>query len=121
MNERGQYVAPSQTIDRDGQVSGDPPDTMSVSYCVSGLASPFVTFRDRSRVYLEAIALADDAMVQQAINAGFGELYSPGGGEVPEWAEIKEKSQRSTYRRGGIPDGVLRLSIAADVQSQSIP
>lgn len=73
MNERGRYVAPGQTIDRNGQVSGDPPDTMSVSYWVSGLASPFVSFGDRIRVYLEAIALGDDAMVQQAINAGFGE------------------------------------------------
>ncbi|MBR1002695.1 phage terminase large subunit GpA-like protein [Bradyrhizobium japonicum] len=121
MNERGQYVAPGQTIDRNGQVSGDPPDTMSVSYWVSGLASPFVSFGDRIRVYLEAIALGDDAMVQQAINAGFGELYSPGGGEVPEWAEIKEKARHADYRRGEVPDGVLRLSIAADVQKQSIP
>ncbi|WP_248889221.1 terminase gpA endonuclease subunit [Bradyrhizobium japonicum] len=121
MNERGQYVAPGQTIDRNGQVSGDPPDTMSVSYWVSGLASPFVSFGDRIRVYLEAIALGDNAMVQQAINAGFGELYSPGGGEVPEWAEIKEKARHADYRRGEVPDGVLRLSIAADVQKQSIP
>ncbi|MGX1399990.1 phage terminase large subunit GpA-like protein [Bradyrhizobium japonicum] len=103
MNERGQYVAPGQTIDRNGQVSGDPPDTMSVSYWVSGLASPFVSFGDRIRVYLEAIALGDDAMVQQAINAGFGELYSPGGGEVPEWAEIKEKARHADYRRGEVP------------------
>ncbi|MCA1524310.1 terminase gpA endonuclease subunit [Bradyrhizobium yuanmingense] len=121
MNERGQYVAPGQTVDRNGQVSGDPPDTMSVSYWVSGLASPFVSFGDRIRVYLEAIALGDDAMVQQAINAGFGELYSPGGGEVPEWAEIKEKARHADYRRGEVPEGVLRLSIAADVQKQSIP
>nr|WP_199805666.1 phage terminase large subunit family protein [Bradyrhizobium lablabi] len=47
MNERGQYVAPGQTIDGNGQVSGDLPDTMSVSYWVSGLASPFVSFDDR--------------------------------------------------------------------------
>ncbi|MGX9432421.1 MULTISPECIES: hypothetical protein [Bradyrhizobium] len=71
MNERGQYVAPGQTIDRSGRVSGGPPDTMSVSYWVSGLASPFVSFGDRIRIYLEAIALGDDAMVPQAINAGF--------------------------------------------------
>ncbi|WP_027556105.1 terminase gpA endonuclease subunit [Bradyrhizobium sp. Cp5.3] len=60
-------------------------------------------------------------MVQQAINAGFGDRVSPDGGEVPERAEIKEKSRRSTYRRGEIPDSALRLFIAADLQKQSIP
>ncbi|MHC2750727.1 phage terminase large subunit GpA-like protein [Bradyrhizobium diazoefficiens] len=40
---------------------------------------------------------------------------------MPEWAEIKEKARHAEYRRGEVPDGVLRLSIAADVQKQSIP
>jgi phage terminase large subunit GpA-like protein len=60
-------------------------------------------------------------MVQQAINAGFGELYSPGGGEVPEWMEIKEKSHRATYKRGEVPEDVLYLTLSCDVQKQSIP
>ncbi|WP_445219643.1 terminase gpA endonuclease subunit [Bradyrhizobium sp. Pa8] len=83
---------------------------------MSSLASPFVSFGDRIHVYLEAIALREDAMAQP-INAGSGELY----GEVPEWAELKEKSRHSTYRRDDIPDGVLRLSITTDVQKQLIP
>ncbi len=121
MNERGRYVAPGQTIDKAGEVRGQPPDTMATSYWVSGLASPFVTFGERIRVYLEAVAMGDPAEIQQAINAGFGELWSAGGGEVPEWAEIKEKSRLASYDRGEVPDGVLRLSIAIDVQKQSMP
>ncbi|WP_346016214.1 terminase gpA endonuclease subunit [Bradyrhizobium sp. C-145] len=121
MNECGRYVAPGQTIDRTGTIKGEPADTMAMSWWVSGLASPFVTFGERIRTYLEAVAIGDDGEIQAAINGGFGELYSPGGGEVPEWSEIKEKSRCSDYQRGELPDGVLRISIAADVQKHSIP
>ena len=98
-----------------------PPETKAISFWVSGLASPFVTFGERVAVLVEAQQSGDDAMVQQAINAGFGELYSPGGGEVPEWMEIKEKSRAATYARGEVPADVLYLTLAADVQRHSIP
>ncbi|WP_441267939.1 terminase gpA endonuclease subunit [Bradyrhizobium sp. 215_C5_N1_1] len=121
MNARGRYVAPGQTIDKGGNVHGAPPDTMAASFWVSGLASPFVSFGERVAVLVEAQQSGDPAMVQQAINAGFGELYSPGGGEVPEWMEIKTKSQQATYKRGEVPDDVLYLTLTCDVQRQSIP
>ena len=121
MNARGRYVAPGQTIDKEGVVSGEPYESKSISFWCSGLASPFVTFGERVAVMVEAQQSGDDAMVQQAINAGFGELYSPGGGEVPEWMEIKEKSRQATYSRGQVPDDVLYLTLACDVQRHSIP
>ncbi|UPT91111.1 phage terminase large subunit family protein [Bradyrhizobium barranii subsp. apii] len=121
MNARGRYVAPGQTIDKDGIVHGAPPDAMAASFWVSGLASPFVSFGERVAVLVEAQQSGDPAMVQQAINAGFGELYSPGGGEVPEWMEIKTKSQQATYKRGEVPEDVLYLTLTCDVQRQSIP
>jgi phage terminase large subunit GpA-like protein len=121
MNARGRYVAPGQTISKSGDVQGDAPDTKAISFWVSGLASPFVSFGERVAVLVEAQQSGDDAMVQQAINAGFGELYSPGGGEVPEWMEIKEKSRAATYGRGQVPADVLYLTLTADVQKHSIP
>jgi phage terminase large subunit GpA-like protein len=121
MNSRGRYVAPGQGIDKGGIVTGPVPDTKAISFWVSGLASPFVTFGERVSVLVEAQQSGDDAMVQQAINAGFGELYSPGGGEVPEWVEIKEKSRRATYVRGEVPGDVLYLTLTCDVQKHSIP
>jgi phage terminase large subunit GpA-like protein len=121
MNARGRYVAPGQSINKEGVVSGEPHDTKAISYWVSGLASPFVTFGERVAVLVEAQQSGDDAMVQQAINAGFGELYSPGGGEVPEWMEIKQKSQQATYKRGEVPHDALYLTMAVDVQRHSIP
>jgi phage terminase large subunit GpA-like protein len=121
MNARGRYVAPGQTIDKSGQVTGDHEEVKAISFWVSGLASPFVTFGERVAVLVEAQQSGDDAMVQQAVNAGFGELYSPGGGEVPEWMEIAEKSRAATYVRGEVPKDVLYLTLSCDVQRHSIP
>jgi phage terminase large subunit GpA-like protein len=121
MNERGHFVAPGQTIDKHGIIRGTPRERMTISFWVSGLASPFVSFGERVAVLVEAQQSGDDAMVQQAMNAGFGELYSPGGGEVPEWMEIKEKSRQTTYRRGEVPEDALYLTLACDVQRHSIP
>jgi phage terminase large subunit GpA-like protein len=121
MNARGRYVAPGQSIDKAGVVHGAPHESKSISYWCSGLASPFVSFGERIAVLVEAQQSGDDAMVQQAINAGFGELFSPGGGEVPEWMEIKEKSRLSLYNRGEVPDDVMYLTLTCDVQRSSIP
>src|SRR4029077_12619536 len=113
MNARGRCVAPGQSIDKAGVVTGDAPVTKSASFWCSGLASPFVSFGERVAVLVEARQSGDDAMVQQAFNAGFGELYSAGGGDVPEWVEIKEKSRRATYTRNEVPSDVLYLTMAA--------
>jgi len=121
MNARGRYVAPGQTIDKAGVITGEPAESKSVSFWCSGLASPFVTFGERVAVLVEAQQSGDDAMVQQAVNAGFGELYSQGGGEVPEWMEIKEKSRQATYQRGQVPEDALYLTLTGDVQRHSIP
>jgi len=121
MNARGRYVAPGQKVDKSGVIHGIFPEAKSISYWVSGLASPFVTFGERVATLVEAQQSGDDAMVQQAINAGFGELYSPGGGEVPEWMEIKEKSRQSQYARGEVPEQALYLTVTVDVQKQSLP
>jgi phage terminase large subunit GpA-like protein len=121
MNANGRFVAPGQSVDAKGNIHGAPRETLTASYWVSGLASPFVSTRERISTLVEAQQSGDDAMVQQAMNAGFGELYSPGGGEVPEWVEIKEKSRLATYKRGEVPEDVLYLTLACDVQKHSIP
>ena len=121
MNARGRYATPTQWITKDGVVHGEVEESRSASYWVSGLASPFVSFEERISVLVEAQQSGDTAMVQQAINAGFGELYSPGGGEVPEWVEIKDKSRRSDYAHGEVNELTRHLIMTADVQKHSIP
>jgi phage terminase large subunit GpA-like protein len=44
MNARGIFVAPGQSIDKDGVITGAALESPTISLWVSGLASPFVTF-----------------------------------------------------------------------------
>lgn len=115
MNAAGRYVAPGQWVTADGVVHGEPPAANALSFWVSGFASPFVTFGERIRSYLEALVMADDAMIQTAINAGFGELHAPGGVGLKEWQTIARR--RQPHKFGEVPDSVIKLSAAVDVQS----
>ena len=64
-----------------------------MSFWVSGLASPFVTFGQRAETYLTALRTNESAKIQTATNAQFGELYVDGSGDVPPWEQIFEKRQ----------------------------
>jgi phage terminase large subunit GpA-like protein len=114
MNAGGRYIAPGQMIDAAGDVIGEPRETSTISFWVSGLCSPFVSFGQRAEDYLKAVRLVDPERIRTAINAGFGELYAWGGGEAPEWAEVA--SHKSEYARGELPSGALFLVASIDVQ-----
>ena len=118
LNARGVYVAPGQTVDPDGTVHGDPPKSSTASFWVSGLCSPFVTFGERARDYVEAKLSGDQAKLQTVINTGFGELWSPGGGDAPESAEVMQL--RQPYRLGDLPAGVVFLTMGVDVQKNRL-
>ncbi len=118
MNARGVFVAPGQTVDRDGVVSGEPPDTTILSLWVSGLASPFVTLGQRAETYLTAFRSRESAKIQTAKNAQFGEVYIDGSGEVPEWEQIY--SSRIGYKAGTVPEEARFLTFGGDVQKNRI-
>lgn len=119
MNARGVYVAPGQRITKDGIVHGDPPESNTFSVWISGLASPFVTWGQRAESYVDARLSGDEAQIQTAINAQFGELYSlSGNAEVMEWQEVMQR--RLPYLRGEVPAGVLRIVMGVDVQGMAI-
>nr|WP_113946254.1 terminase gpA endonuclease subunit [Pseudochrobactrum asaccharolyticum] len=117
MNARGVYVAPGQSIDQDGNVIGESPDNWTLSYWVSGLCSPFKSWGDRAAAYVEAVRGGGD--VQAAKNQGFGELYSPGGGSAPEWAEVAACAS-DDYVMGEVVGDVKRVTLTADVQKDRI-
>lgn len=118
LNARGIYVAPGQTVDPDGTVRGDPPTSPTVSFWVSGLCSPFVTFGERAAAFIEAKNSGDQGKLQTVINTGFGELWAPGGGDAPEWAEVARL--RQPYRLGDLPAGVVYLTMGVDVQKNRL-
>jgi phage terminase large subunit GpA-like protein len=118
LNARGVFVAPGQSIAADGEVIGDPPDSSTLSFWVSGLASPFVSFGQRAETFLDAVREASTEKIQVAVNAGMGELYSIGGGDAPSWNEVSDC--RSEYKLGEIPKGVRVLICSCDIQKDKI-
>lgn len=120
MNDRGVYVAPGQSIDPDGTVSGLPPESWTLSYWVSGLCSPFVSWGERAARYVEAVRSGNPGDVQAVKNQGFGELYAPGSGAAPEWSEVL-KCAVPYYRMGQVPDGGRILTLTCDIQKNRIP
>jgi len=118
MNSRGVYVAPGQSITPDGVVHGEPPDSRTISFWVSGLASPFVTWSERAARYVTAVRNGED--VRAVINGGFGELYAPGGGSVPKWNEVAKLRENSGYLMGQVPSEVQMLTMTVDVQKNGL-
>ena len=118
MNAAGRYVAPGQNLDQRGIVTGNTPDVGSLSFWVSGLCSPFVTFGERAAVYVEAEALGDESILQAAVSSSFGELFAPGGVSLRDWETVA--SRRSIHKFGEVPVDVLRVTCAVDVQASYI-
>lgn len=118
MNANGRYVAPGQTIDEAGNVIGDLPDVPIRSRWCSGLASPFKTIGERAEAYLQAQKTGEAAKIQTAINAGFGEVFSDDGGDLPEWEEIKNRAE--PYSAETVPLDAIYLTAGIDVQKNRL-
>lgn len=118
MNETGCYAAPGQWFDENDQLCGSPPESDTMSFWVSGLCSPFKSFGDRAAAYITALRSGDGESIKTVVNAGFGELWAPIGGDVPEWEEVRNRSL--PYRAGDVPDGVLVLTCGVDVQGNRL-
>lgn len=115
----GVQIAPGQTIDEAREGRNEPANE-TWSCWTSGLCSPFVTFGNRAARYLTALESGEDDKLQTAINAGFGELYSPAtGSDMPEWKEVEARAL--PYAEGEVPNEGLRLLMAVDVQKFSLP
>ncbi|CCF19153.1 Phage terminase GpA [Pseudorhizobium banfieldiae] len=118
MNNRGVYVAPGQSIDPDGTVNGPPPEATTLSYWVSGLCSPFVSWGERAQRYVEAVRSGNPGDIQTVKNQGFGELYTPGGGNAPDWTEVEKCAD--DYQMGDVPEGARILTLTCDVQKDRL-
>ena len=121
MNAAGVYVAPGQRVAPGGVIIGPEPEALTISYWVSGLASPFVTFGDRAAAYVEAVRQHSQEKIQAVVNGGFGELFAPGGGDVPEWRTLEGlKAQDQPYLLGECPEWVQAVTLACDVQANRL-
>jgi phage terminase large subunit GpA-like protein len=114
MNAEGVYVAPGQRITRAGKVLGEPPEATTVSFWVSGLASPFSSWGDRAAEYVNALLSGDSEDARVVMNGGFGELFTPGSGDLPEWEGVR--AHVMPYREWEVPAGVQAVTMGVDVQ-----
>ena len=118
MNERGLYVSPGQRVRKDGTVAGKPRASLTASFWVSGLCSPFSSWGSRAAEYVTAVRSGDQQQVRTVMNGGFGELWAPRSGEVPEWQEVQRLSL--PYRQTQVPTEVVFATAGVDVQKNRL-
>ena len=116
-NRRGEYVAPGETIDRDGNRGGSPSDTRTLSLWASGLCSPFKTIGERAERYLRALASGNQSEIQSTVNSQFGELYVHSGGSLMDAAAVAALAEKFEKK---VPDGVRFLVAGVDVQGNRL-
>jgi phage terminase large subunit GpA-like protein len=116
MNAGGVFLAPGQTV-KAGQVIGDPPDSDTASFWVSGLMSPWRTWGQRAADWIRALNSGDQERIRAIINLGFGEPYAFKGEAVPAEAV---RDCIGAYKTGDVPAGVKALTCGVDVQKRRL-
>ena len=93
MNEGGFMMVPGQTID-DAYAGRNVPENRTYSQWSSGLASPFVGWGERAERLVKAEMSGEEDNRQTAVDANFGEVYSPFlSSDMPVWqALLKHRS-----------------------------
>ena len=101
--EQGQWVA---TADGDGR---------HVGFHLSALYSPWETWADLAVRFVQVHK--DPSRLKVFVNTKLGEPWKEPG-EAPEWERLYER--REDYPIGSVPEDVLFLTAAADVQADRI-
>lgn len=113
MNKHGLFLAEGETVGPDGEM----PDSDTASFWISGLCSPWRSWGQRAKAFLEADKSKTPGRVQAVINTGFGELYQMKG-EAPDWQRVAEL--RGGYESGTVPEGVRVITCGVDVQKDRL-
>jgi len=106
MNANGKYISDNE--EEGGGVA---------SFWVSGLASPWRTFGQRAKAFLDAVRSGEPGKIQAVVNTAFGELWVMSG-EAPPWEKVA--NLRGGYKLGEVPLGVQRLTMGADIHKNRI-
>lgn len=118
MNASGFMIAPGQSIE-DAKADRNHPENSTYSQWSSGLCSPFAPWGLRAERLVKAEMSGEEDKRQTALNANFGEVYSPGvSGDLPDWQALLKR--RTDYPPLRIHRGILRLVMGADVQKNGI-
>ncbi|MEP7247978.1 MAG: terminase gpA endonuclease subunit [Gammaproteobacteria bacterium] len=105
MNATGRY-----------EFSGDL-DSDCASFWVSGLCSPWRSWGDAARGFVEAAKSKEPGRVQAVMNTTFGELFRLQG-EAPEVSKVG--ALRGAYKFDEVPDEAQLLTCGVDVQKDRL-
>lgn len=108
LNAKGKFLAVAQTAQC----------AASASFWVSGLCSPWRSYLDAARKWLEAKASDEHSRMQSVINTVFGECYALRG-EAQKW-EFLWENLRGEYADGEVPQGVEIITCGVDIQQDCI-
>jgi phage terminase large subunit GpA-like protein len=105
MNAAGQY-----------EITGDA-ESDTASFWVSGLASPWRSWGDCAKRWLEAVRSGEAEQRQAIINTVFGELYKLAG-EAPEVSKVA--ALKGAYKSDELPAGARVITCGVDVQKERL-
>jgi phage terminase large subunit GpA-like protein len=113
MNRRGVFLGPGERVTSNNEIEGAPIESDTASFWVSGLCSPWRSWGQRAKAFIEATRSKTPGRVQACVNTAFGELYRLEG-EAPDWTRVAEL--RGAYESGTVPEGCRVLTCGVDVQ-----
>lgn len=105
MNAAGRFAA-----------RGDP-ESDTASFWVSGLASPWRTWGDAAKAWLEAARSREGARTQAVMNTVFGQVYRLKG-EAPEISVVQ--TLRGSYKADELPADARIITCGVDVQKEQL-
>jgi phage terminase large subunit GpA-like protein len=118
MTERCLPIAPGQRV-VGGEVVGEAPDSEWFTIWISGFLSTWVSWGDRAYQWLSAARSHDQDEIRATLNLAFGELFRVQG-EAPPWEDVSRISSDSNYELGLIPEGVRKVFLSVDVQTDHL-
>jgi phage terminase large subunit GpA-like protein len=98
------------------EMRGDP-DSDTASFWVSGLASPWRSWGDAAKAWVEAARSREPERMQAVRNVVFGELWKLQG-EAPEAAKVQ--GLRGGYQTDEMPADARVITCGVDVQSNRL-
>ena len=104
--------------DGNGEVTGEVDDSDILSFWVSGICSPWVSFGQRAAAWLRAVRSGDQDRVRAVLNTGFGELYALRG-DAPAWEDVRTGCAVE-YAYGRVPNEAQLLFCTVDVQKNRL-
>jgi phage terminase large subunit GpA-like protein len=89
----------------------------AAGFCISHLCSPYKTLAKMVATFLKAKASNDVNGLRVFVNTNLAEEWKEKG-EAPEWRRLMDR--REAYETGTVPEGVLFLTAAVDVQADRL-